>query len=75
MHQQPKKCPLFQLFKKKYLENKNYRVITIESLRNFLEDFLFDDFKSNFLQKNCLDSGQIIKLMVCLIRKINSFNF
>lgn len=64
MHQQPKKCPLFQLFKKKYLENKNYRVITIESLRNFLGEFLFDDFKSNFLQSIPLDFGQITNLMV-----------
>ena len=45
-----KKAPLFQLYKKKYLPERNRLVITGDGLKKFLKDYLFEDFKPRFLR-------------------------
>ena len=67
MRQSAKKSPLFQLFTKKYFIIKHLPLITFEGLREFLEDYLFDDFESEFINKFDLNWRKTIKFLVISI--------
>lgn len=60
-----KKAPLFQLFRKKYLPDKNRLIITGEGLKKFLKDYLFEDFKPHFLKSiENINTEQISSFLV-----------
>ncbi|CAF0758789.1 unnamed protein product [Brachionus calyciflorus] len=75
IHQLAKKAPLFQLYKRKYLPAKNVAIITFEGIRKFLKEFLFEDFKPNFL-KNVGNDVELSQLMIFLknANKLESSN-
>jgi len=51
LRQSSKKAPFFQLFlnKKKYFFKKTISLITLNGLRKFLKEHLFEDFQPDFL--------------------------
>lgn len=63
-----KKAPLFQLYKKKYLPERNRLIVTGDGLKKFLKDYLFEDFKPKFLRSTeNLYSEEIHKFLVISI--------
>lgn len=63
-----KKAPLFQLYKKKYLPDRNRLIVTGDGLKKFLKDYLFEDFKPRFLNSlGNLESDDIQKFLVIFL--------
>lgn len=61
-----RKAPLFRLFKRKYLPQKNLSIITFEGIAKFLKEILYEDFKPNFLVglEKFLDLDQMLFFLV-----------
>ena len=68
-----RKCPLLQLFKKKYYTDS---FITFRGLVKFLKDYLFEDFKPAFLPADADDlSRGLNNFMVTIPNRKLLFNF
>ena len=59
-----KKSPLFQLFTQKYFVEKDMPIITLAGMRDFLEDYLFEDFEPEFISDIDFDWNKTAKFLV-----------
>ena len=59
-----KKSALFQLFSQKYFAKKDLFVITLGGIRDFLEDYLFEDFEPEFITGIDFDLRKTVQFLV-----------
>ncbi len=53
--------------KKKYLASKSVNIVNFNGIKKFLQDYLFEDFRAEFLTDDP-DLSQTIKFLVMTIR-------
>ena len=59
-----KKSALFQLFTEKYFVKKELSMITLGGIRDFLEDYLFEDFEPEFITSTDFDWRKTAQFLV-----------
>ena len=73
--QDAKKAPLFQLYKRRYLKDKNLIIITFDGLRKFLQDYLFEDFRPIFLTSIEEVDIDIINRFLVIFLRLLTFSY
>ena len=66
LREKERKCPLFQLFKRKYYNTRHESLITFYGIGKFLRDYFFEDFKPAFLPTDPCESRDIKNFIVSL---------